>query len=1252
MSANAVPRQRRKGFAALGISVLNSDVSQDQKDIKFRSHGRGRDSEHDMDLQAEILKGKSRDQDRLLAIVAGLQEGIEDLLAGRVFHPKQEEEEECPRMASSGSSSDGQNEKVPSPTEEAKQEASAQSGQEAATRENKEAVPVSLKKSLAGMPIWIEHEVHSDDEDSNAGSAEQGASDDESVGSFLHIAQHDIDDLVQETDEKKLEQQIGWGRAATNRIMYEWKEYARVKIMEEVNQWFQHRSWAAREEAEMLDEAEATSREILASEHESIRALKTAIERKEIALVSSVSSFRQNMDRRVEQHWAAKRRARDQAIAQVQREEEQRRQERLRRQQERAAKKFSDIDDQIADIKDSIEQVKGEIHKKELMKHTYPSGKRRASAAGGAKAGDVLAIIASQQEEAQVLSGKLALENQKLETLEEALEKGRVFFNSQGFKSKKVRSLPADDPAGEIVNEEMTSAMKTVLAQLMIEDESLAELISIAISLANSPAGKNRTRNGFLRLDDIFGEKDPLAADDPNKLPADEIVVSKDPEERKRKLKEIQTECAQLQEDIEILDSVDHIMPDSPADAQVQDDDEQLNEEEAELRRKNEKALEKLLTKALAAMDAMHQKKAVLTQSRKPKTHEPSDNPEIGSLEGESRGGEATEEEDAKNIGRDPPKEKDAASLLQSEEHTEAEKEAEKQKVVAAQLSEEEAALKRQLKQLRAIESKAAGGSPQGSPGHGFAPDPQVAGGSPRSKAERLEASRNPSWRRVNQTDGTVQRDDGVHSESDVSIVEETPDVGELLQPGAGTDMGPTAGGDSSADDSGSASSATNEVKVRRHASVTRQEADHLDDALAKQLEENKVAAQEVEELRQLLETLKNAPVPLAQGTSAAKQESSGPKGEGILPKPIDRDQSGAVTPGSRSQVQLEPVSSPSGSPSRGSKSRRSLAPCRGSVEKPQEETEEQKDQSALKLHELVSACQQLAAEKEGYEKEMASIEEKIRRVKSMDSGGVVELLKKDVQSEKKVDSIEVKELKAEIKKRQSQVNAMRRTWQDMQLSGNRRNALSGAEDEERQRDVAKRFAHVLSFLRASKASELTQEAKKAGLVTESGNAEVVGKTASKFLSAIRKVRVAERPVQDDDGEEGDVPPSPGDGRTPAGSPTGTSPAASRQGFNRLTAEATTGHRGQNLEVPQGQSGQDRVPSPRLPRRASLPLKAPEDEPDTRRRRSFNNILEKAKMKKPKEDNVATPGAKVNSAVRFAPEDAQETPRLRSKSHN
>eukprot|EP00913_Durusdinium_trenchii_P002621 g2427.t1 len=74
----------------------------------------------------------------------------------------------------------------------------------------------------------------------------------------------------------------------------------------------------------------------------------------EIALVSSVSSFRQNMEKRIEQHWAAKRKARDQAIAQVQREEEERRQERLRRQAERAAKKFTDIDDQIADLKDTL----------------------------------------------------------------------------------------------------------------------------------------------------------------------------------------------------------------------------------------------------------------------------------------------------------------------------------------------------------------------------------------------------------------------------------------------------------------------------------------------------------------------------------------------------------------------------------------------------------------------------------------------------------------------------------------------------------------------------------------------------------------------------------------------------------------------------------------------------------------------------------------------------------------------------------
>ena len=62
----------------------------------------------------------------------------------------------------------------------------------------------------------------------------------------------------------------------------------------------------------------------------------------------------------------------------------------------------------------------------------------------------------------------------------------------------------------------------------------------------------------------------------------------------------------------------------------------------------------------------------------------------------------------------------------------------------------------------------------------------------PPAPSGRIQASRNSS-KRVNQTDGTVRDDEG-DSESDVSIVEETPDVGELLQPGTGTVMVPTAG--------------------------------------------------------------------------------------------------------------------------------------------------------------------------------------------------------------------------------------------------------------------------------------------------------------------------------------------------------------------------------------------------------------------------------------------------------------------------
>ena len=1257
---SAGPR-RRKGYAALGISVLNSSENQDQKDIKFR--GEGRSSEHSLDLETEVLKNKSKAQDQLLQIVAGLQDGIEDLLAGRVFHPKKEEEEVArPPTGSSDSESEGNAEPGVSTAEEAKKQADME---EAALKE-KEGAGVALKKSLAGMPVWIENEVQSEDEDSDQLSAHEGASDDESVGSFLHIAQHDIDDLVQETDEKKLQQQIGWGRAATNRIMYEWKEYTRVKLLEEVNQWFQHRTWAAKDEAEMLDSTEAESRETLAGEHESVRALKTAIEKKDMTLVSSVSSFRQNMDKRIQQHWAAKRKARDQAIAQVQREEELRRQERLRRQQERAAKKFSDIDDQIADLKDSVDQVKGEIHKKELMKQAYPSGKRRASAAGGAKAGDVLAIIASQQEEAQILSGKLAMANQKLETLEEALEMAKTFFKSAGFKNKKVRSLPADDPAGEIVNEEMLSAMKAVLAQLMIEDESLAELISIAISLANSPAGKKRTRNGFLRLDDIFGDKDPLAdQDDANRLPSDEIVVSKDPEERKRKLKEIEAECAQLEEDIEILAGVDYVLPDSQDGLQVDEEAEEEDApesledeaEEAAIRKGREKALKKLLSKALAAMEAMRQKQAVLTQSRRQQSHQPSEAPSERAEPGESslQNKQETQEQ----------QEETQAEQSEVNPYDEAVQEREQQKVAAARLSEEEAALKLQIKLLRASDSKAAGDAPLASPDH---PVHGHSGGSkPPSEVSRIPSHRSSGANSKTEKKGQQAEGD---SESDVSIEEETHQGGEPT--GAGGAI-TTTGGDLSADDSSSASTATNQpAPVRRRASISRKEADHVEESIAKQQQDNKAAAQEVEELRHIMEALKNAPAGTEPGP-AAKPKQEEPSHVEKEETPVQKAKSEPVTSLSRPNLPLltEPPS-PSGaglgSPSRASK-RRSLAassPRASAPEKSEEEIEELKEQKALKLKDLVRDCQKLAEEKEAFEKEMTSIEEKIRRVKSMDSGGVVELLKKDVQAEKKVDSAEVKELKAEIKKRQSQVNAMRRTWQDMQLSGNRRNALSGAEEEERQRDVAKRFAHVLSFLRASKATELTQEAKKAGLVTESGDAEVVGRTASKFLQSIKKVRVAERPEQvDEEEEEGEESPmspalslSPGGGATPRRSPVapsspGMSPGSSKQGFSLLMAEAKTGHRGQSLGLPHGDQDQDpqSPQSQRFARRASLSVKVEGDaDGESRRRRSFNNILEKAKMKQSKEDDMGTPQAKANSAVRFAPQDPQETPRRRSMS--
>ncbi|CAJ1355642.1 unnamed protein product, partial [Effrenium voratum] len=352
----------------------------------------------------------------------------------------------------------------------------------------------------------------------------------------------DIDDVVQEIDDGKLQQQVNLGRAATNRIMYEWKENARVKVMEDLNNWFQERKEKAALDAVAFDDTEAASKAVAAAEFEAICGIKTSIERKEMALVSSVSGFRQNMDKRIRQHWNAKRKARDDALAQVHKEEEERRQQRLRRQQERAAKRFMDIDDQIGELKDSIDQVKADIHKQELRQFSVPQ--KRKSAVGGNKATAVLNIIAAQQEEAQILSGKLAVQSQMLETIEDALEKAKAFFSSAAFKNKKVRTLPADDPAGEMVNEAMIATMKTVLAQLMFEDESLAETISLAISLTNRPGGKKRARNGFLRLDDILQDKEPKHAET---TLGGEIVVSSDPIERQRKLQEIEDECTKLQ---------------------------------------------------------------------------------------------------------------------------------------------------------------------------------------------------------------------------------------------------------------------------------------------------------------------------------------------------------------------------------------------------------------------------------------------------------------------------------------------------------------------------------------------------------------------------------------------------------------------------------------------------------------------------------------------------------------------------------
>ena len=56
--------------------------------------------------------------------------------------------------------------------------------------------------------------------------------------------------------------------------------------------------------------------------------------------------------------------------------------------------------------------------------------------------------------------------------------------------------------------QEMTSAMKNVLAQLMIEDESLAELISIAISLDPKGNERGEKKTVAMSISTLEGQKD------------------------------------------------------------------------------------------------------------------------------------------------------------------------------------------------------------------------------------------------------------------------------------------------------------------------------------------------------------------------------------------------------------------------------------------------------------------------------------------------------------------------------------------------------------------------------------------------------------------------------------------------------------------------------------------------------------------------------------------------------------------------
>ncbi|CAJ1394697.1 unnamed protein product [Effrenium voratum] len=1238
--------KRRKAYPALGISVIDAEENEDSLAIKFR--GNGATSRNSLDLRTQMLKGRTKEQAELLAIAGGLQKGVEDLLAGRIFHPQAVADDwvDAVSQPSDSTSSDEHSEGPQSPAAE-------KVAPEKAAPEP-EAPPVALRHKLVGMPNWAEKEVHSDSQESHDEEAAIEDSDDDSTGSFLYIDPHDIDDVVQEIDDGKLQQQVNLGRAATNRIMYEWKENARVKVMEDLNNWFQERKEKAALDAVAFDDTEAASKAVAAAEFEAICGIKTSIERKEMALVSSVSGFRQNMDKRIRQHWNAKRKARDDALAQVHKEEEERRQQRLRRQQERAAKRFMDIDDQIGELKDSIDQVKADIHKQELRQFSVPQ--KRKSAVGGNKATAVLNIIAAQQEEAQILSGKLAVQSQMLETIEDALEKAKAFFSSAAFKNKKVRTLPADDPAGEMVNEAMIATMKTVLAQLMFEDESLAETISLAISLTNRPGGKKRARNGFLRLDDILQDKEPKHAET---TLGGEIVVSSDPIERQRKLQEIEDECTKLQEEITILEGVDHISVDghsSPGSPRSRADAEEQEETDTrtELEKRHDQAMELLLETGTATIEAIRQKKAIFTTS---------------GTKGRQKSEGGNSEGDAQE---------DPSAAIEA-----AKKELDQQKAKAAQLAQEEKEAKNKLKQLRAVSAKssaspamtriatnlsasgsagfevlggvgsatasdisaesdleaepeamawlgrssgfnATGGSGPGSPGSPGGPGSPGSPGSPSTGAGGAVAATGTA-----EAGATASGGEGV------------PDV-----PGGGSSA-------SSASGAGSvpASPSALGLRARRRSSIINlEEVQDLSSGLAKQLQENEAARKELEELQKAIEELKRRPrelqtptarsqAPTSLGTPSLPATPVSPATTGgDPPSPSKRRSLKMVQTRSEPASPASPISPGRRSTSRGS--RKSLASprrasARPATEEEEEAAEEVREQNATRLKDLIKDVQKLNEEKDVYEKELASIEEKIRKVKSMDSGGVVALLKKDVVAEKKVDSAEVKEIKGDIKKKQAQVNAMRRTWQEMQGSNNRRNALIPGAEEERQREIAKRFAHVLSFLRAARETELAEQAKRAGLVTES-NAQVVGRSASKFLSAIKKVRVAEPvasrgpspmpPVPDDKPSERATTYTSGALLVPGGSPEG----AAKQGFGRLMAEAMTGQRG---VIGPGESPDEDAANPRFARRASMSLKAAPEEGG--RRRSFDNILMKAKLKKPKDEE--SPSSKVNSAVRFAP---------------